>query len=390
MSSYHPQNQTLEQLPQPSTDEVVHSNQLIDYLIDEIENNAGVISFRDFMDRVLYQPGLGYYSAGLTKFGAQGDFVTAPEISTLFGRTLARQCQSIFSQGCAKNILEFGAGNGRLCEQILSHLVDECQYSILELSADLRLRQQKYLQSSLPKEVFDQVSWLDGLPTGFNGIVLGNEVLDAMPVHLVSKDQQWYELGVGYDGARFNWCRFADDSEAVTAILQIESAQGPLPSRYTTEVNLNYQPWLSALQNCCNKAVVLMVDYGYEQAQYYHPDRYAGTLTCHYRHRSHADPLVYPGLQDITAWVDFDAFADAAIDCDFDICGLSTQGRFLLSNGLLEEADRASQNSDTMSRLELAQQIKTLTLPAEMGESFKVIGIQKNLDIEIPAFTFKP
>ncbi len=387
MSSYHSQEQTLEQLPPPGADEIAHSNRLVDFLLNEIETNGGIISFRDFMDRVLYQPGLGYYSAGLSKFGADGDFVTAPEISTLFGRTLARQCESIFNQGCAPNLLEFGAGSGRLCEQVLTRLAESCHYSILEISADLRLRQQEYLRACLSDDAFDRITWLDELPTEFNGIVLGNEVLDAMPVHLVSKDRQWYELGVGFDGKRFNWFRFADDSEAVSVIRQIESRQGQLPQEYTTEVNLNYRPWLNALRNCCNQAVVLMIDYGYEQAQYYHPERCTGTLICHYRHRSHADPLVYPGLQDISASVDFDAFADAAIDCDFDICGLSSQAQFLLSNGLLEEAESAQRDCDTMGRLGFAQQIKTLTLPTEMGERFKVVGLQKNLHIDIPALT---
>ncbi len=379
--------QTLAQLPVPSAEEVGHSQRLVEFLLAEIEPGAGIMSFRDFMDRVLYQPGLGYYSAGLSKFGAGGDFVTAPEISVLFGQTLARQCESIFNQGCAGNILEFGAGSGRLCEQLLTSIDQACDYNILELSADLRLRQQEYLQSCLPIEVFARIVWLDQLPSEFNGIVLGNEVLDAMPVNLMTKDQDWYEVGVKFDGNRFNCCRFSDDNEAASTMRAIESTHGTLPAGYTTEVNMNYRPWLNALANCCRQVVVLMIDYGYEQAQYYHPERSNGTLICHYHHRMHGDPLIYPGLQDITASVDFDAFADAAIDCDFDICGLSTQGPFLLSNGLLEVAEGAEQNNDTMGRLGLAQQIKTLTLPNEMGERFKVIGLQKNLDIDIVGFS---
>jgi len=386
MASYHSEAQTLAQLPPPTVDEIAHSNRLVDFLITEMERHGGIISFHDYMQFVLYQPGLGYYSAGLSKFGARGDFVTAPEISNLFGSTLGRQCELIFEQGCARNILEFGAGSGRMCAQILASLKQGCAYSIIELSADLRLRQQEYLQSCLPGEVFHQLRWLDQLPTEFSGIVLGNEVLDAMPVHLVSKDQQWHELGVEFDGKAFKLGRVADESHAVSAIGKIESTHGLLASGYTTEVNLYYRPWLNALRESCKQAVVLMIDYGYEQALYYHPERTNGTLACHYRHRSHADALVYPGLQDITASVDFDAFGDAAIDCDFKIAGYSTQGQFLLSGGLLDEAESVLADSDTKGRLGLAQQIKTLTLPTEMGEKFKVIGLHRNLDIEIPAF----
>ena len=389
MSSYHSEEQTLAQLPAPSADEIAHSKRLVEFLVAEIEANGRIISFRDFMDRVLYAPGLGYYSAGLSKFGAEGDFVTAPEISPLFGQTLARQCELIFNQGCARNILEFGAGSGRLCEQLLSSFNEACDYSILELSADLRSRQQSYLQSCLPLEVFHRVVWLNELPVQFNGIVLGNEVLDAMPVNLMKKDRDWYEIGVEFDGKRFNWCHLATDNEAVATMRVIEATHGLLPVGYTTEINMNYRPWLNALQDCCDQVVVLMIDYGYEQADYYHPARNNGTLICHYHHRVHNDPLVYPGLQDVTASVDFDAFADAAIDCAFELCGLSTQAQFLLSSGLLEVAQGAGENNDTMGRLRLAQQIKTLTLPNEMGERFKVIGLRKNLDIDIAGFAMR-
>ena len=385
VSSYHSGEQTLAGLPAPSGDEVAHSKLLIDFVVAQVEAHGGVISFREYMDTVLYQPGLGYYSAGQLKFGSAGDFVTAPELSSLFGGTLARQCESIFKQGCVRQVLEFGAGSGRLCQQLLTGLVEPCVYLILELSADLRFRQQEYLRASLPLELFNRVTWLDQLPKDFDGVVIANELLDAMPVNLVSKDRQWLELGVGFDGKRFYWSHFADNSDAVLAIRRIESAQGILPNGYTSEVNLNYEPWLAALQACCNRAVVLMIDYGYQQAQYYHPERSKGTLICHYHHRAHSDPLVYPGLQDVTASVDFDAFADAASRCNFEICGLSTQARFLLGNGLLDEADCADPDRSTMAQLELAQQIKTLTLPGEMGERYKVIGLQKNLSIDIPS-----
>jgi SAM-dependent MidA family methyltransferase len=386
MSSYHSQEQTLAQLPEPSALEIGHSRELIELIVGEIEQRS-VLPFSEYMNRVLYQPGLGYYSAGSIKFGASGDFITAPEISTLFGHCLARQCESIFDQDCTRQLLEFGAGSGRLCAQILSSLDEPVRYNILEISADLKTRQQKYLHDNLSQGVFEQIVWLDQLPQNFDGIILGNEVLDAMPVSVVLKDKEWQELGVGYDGERLVWLRLAGNSDAVSAIQQIETDVGLLPDGYCTEVNLNFKPWLEALQACCHQAVILMIDYGYEQAQYYHPERTSGTLNCFYRHRSHPDPFVYPGLQDITAFVDFDAFADAAIATNFSICGLTSQRQFLLHNGLLEAAQEAAEGCDTQAQIELSQQIKTLTLPGEMGEKFRVIGLQKNLDIEIPALT---
>lgn len=385
MSSYHSQEQTLANLPPPGVQEIEHSNRLIEFLIGEIERQKGVIPFNEYMHHVLYRPGLGYYSAGKIKFGKAGDFVTAPEISDLFGRTLANQFESFYRQGCATNILEFGAGSGRLCAQLLTHLPETKSYYIIELSADLRQRQQAYLQRQLAQEIVDRITWLDELPVDFNGIVFGNEVLDAMPVHVVTKLQQWHELGVSFDGERFHWRRYSDTGHAVTAMQAIEGELGSLPEGYCTELNLNYKPWLRALQASTQQVVVVMIDYGYEQAQYYHPERCDGTLICHYRHRMHADPLVYPGLQDITAFVDFDAFATAAVESGFEIGGFSTQGAFLLSNGILEEAEQPGSQDDTRTRLDIAQQIKTLTLPAEMGEKFKVMCLQKNLSLEFPA-----
>lgn len=385
MSSYHHQEQVLAQLPVPGQMEIEHSNRLIDFLVAEIEQQAGVISFREYMDQVLYRPGLGYYSAGKIKFGSAGDFVTAPEISDLFGRTLAKQFESFVQQGCAANILEFGAGSGRLCAQLLSSLPGTASYFIIELSADLRERQQVFLQQQLPQELYDKLAWLDELPVDFDGIVLGNELLDAMPVQVVSKHRCWQELGVGFDGKRFHWRHYSDSSDAVCVIQNIESDLGALPEGYCTEVNLNYKPWLGALQASTQQVVVVMIDYGYEQAQYYHPERRDGTLICHYRHRAHPDPMVYPGLQDITAFVDFDAFAVAAIESGFEMGGFSTQGHFLLANGLLDLAAQTDPRHGTAAQLDIAQQVKTLTLPAEMGEKFKVLCLQKDLSLEFPA-----
>jgi SAM-dependent MidA family methyltransferase len=338
------------------------------------------------MNYLLYTPGLGYYSAGLSKFGQTGDFVTAPEISPLFGRTLAKQCKQIFEQGCVARILEFGAGSGKLCEQILGRIDSPVDYYILELSADLRERQQNHLKQKLDFETFEKISWLERLPVDFSGIVLANEVLDAMPVSLVKKHEQWHELGVGFNGASFCWRDYSAEGEAVSAIQSIEAEFGVLPQGYQTEVNLNYGPWLKALSENSKQVMVMLIDYGYERELYYHAERTRGTLLCHYHHRAHDDVLVLPGLQDVTASVDFDAFADAAIAAGFEIAGLVTQAHFLLTNGLLDEIGYGNSAEDTLAEMDAAQQIKTLTLPGEMGERFKVLGLTKNLELDLPAF----
>jgi SAM-dependent MidA family methyltransferase len=373
------------ELPPPDATAAAHSERLIRVIVDRIAQRGGVIGFDEYMQMALYEPGLGYYSAGLPKFGARGDFVTAPEISELFGYCLARQAADLIAQGAAAAILEFGAGSGKLCAQVLQALPGLRRYSILDLSAELKQRQQHYLQQRLPAQLFAKIEWLERLPVDFDGIVLANEVLDAMPVHLLEKRQHWIELGVGFREHRFHWQPMDVTGDALAAMQLIENRLGALPDGYRSELNLNYQPWLKALAQSCARAVVLIIDYGYEQAQYYHAARSHGTLSCHYRHRVHADPFVFPGLQDITAFVDFDACADAAEENGFAITGLIGQGQFLLANGLLDEAQRQAAAGDAMTQLAISQQVATLSMPQEMGEKFKVMAIQTGLELEIPA-----
>jgi len=372
-------------LPLPGADARAHSERLIGLIVDRIAAQGGVIGFDDYMQAVLYEPGLGYYAAAMPKFGEQGDFVTAPEISSLFGYCMARQIDDLVARGCVPAVLEFGAGSGSLCAQILQASPGLGSYRILEPSADLKHRQRDYLQRQLPAELFARIEWLDRLPHGFEGIVLANEVLDAMPVRLVVRRQDWLELGVAYDGRGFVWQTMPAGVEVLQAISVIESRLGPLAEGYRSELNLNYRPWMRALADSCARAVVLIIDYGYEQRHYYHPSRRQGTLSCHYRHRVHDDPFVYPGLQDITAFVDFDACADAAEDSGFDVMGMAEQGRFLLANGLLDEAGNRSAGADTIAQLAISQQVATLSLPQEMGEKFKVLALQKDLALDMPA-----
>jgi len=373
------------ELPEPDASAIENSNRLVQHVLSRIEKNAGVIGFDEYMQMVLYAPGLGYYSGDAIKFGAPGDFVTAPEISPLFGNCLAQQARLLIEGGCAANLLEFGAGSGKLCGQILQTLPALESYQILDLGAELKQRQQFYLRNLLEAEQFEKIEWLTSLPAEFDGIVIANEVLDAMPVHLLHKRDEWSEIGVGYDGQRFIWMDFPAREQPLAAIRAIESRHGALPQDYRCELNLNLAPWFRALAQSCRNAVVIIIDYGYEQAEYYHHSRSRGTLDCYYQHRVHSDPLIFPGLQDITAFIDFDACADAAEASGFDVIGLVSQRDFLIQNGLLEEAQRLSKQGDTYAQLALSQQVKTLTLPGEMGQRFKVLALQKGIAIEMPA-----
>lgn len=374
MSSYH----SATELPSPGVEQIEHSSALIELIIKRIEQAGGVIPFSDYMHMCLYEPGLGYYSSGSTKFGAAGDFITAPEVSPLFGQCIAHHAIELIEQGMDNRFFELGAGSGKLCRDIIQAFEQQerewQQYLILEPSADLQQRQQAFLEAELTPAQYQRIHWLGELPGQFNGLILGNEVLDAMPVHVVLKDSQWLELGVGFADGRFQWVGYAKDSEAIKAISKI-GRDLDLDDGYCSEVNLNYAPWFNSLFGSCNDARVLLIDYGYEQSQYYHPQRKTGTLMCFYQHRSHPDPFVYPGLQDITAFVDFDAVGDAAAAAGFAIEGLTSQAEFLMSNGLMEQM---SASDDPMLQLELAQQVKTLTLPGEMGEKFKVLRLSKH------------
>lgn len=374
MSSYHSALNALAQLPEPGEAQKAHSLRLIEQLERQMP-----MSFHDYMQQVLYTPGLGYYVAGAQRFGAAGDFITAPEISPLFGRTLARFCQQHMATSGAA-ILEIGAGSGRMARDILQQYadagLDPIDYWILEPSAALQQQQQALLKT-LGEPQFRRIHWLTAWPEHFSGVVLGNEVLDAMPVNVVVKQQQqWWELGVATQEQGFAWVQIGDQhNPACMAMREIE-AQLPetLPEGYCTEINRYYPGWFSELYAALDQATVVLIDYGYSQHEYYRPERSSGTLMCYYRHRAHADPLVLPGLQDITSFVDFDAAAAAASAAGFESIERTSQAEFLMHNGLLDWP----QADDPTALLQQAQQIKQLTLPGEMGEKFQVLTLSKN------------
>ncbi len=377
------------ELPQPSETEQIQSELLSNHIRQEMKRAGGRLGFDRFMELSLYAPGLGYYVAGMRKFGAEGDFVTAPEISSMFSRCLARQCVQLFEQIGGGDLLEFGAGTGVMAADILAELQGlDClpeRYLILELSPDLRLRQRQTLDRLVP-ELMHLVQWLDAMPApGFNGVVLANEVLDAMPVQ---------RFRVGADGIKEQFVYYRDgrfqtswDSPVTPgleqAVLSMDLAEG-----YESEMNLRAVSWVRQLGELINSGAVLLIDYGYPRSEYFHPQRSAGTLMCHYRHRAHADPLVWPGLQDITAHVDFTAIAEAGLKAGFEVAGFSPQAYFLMGCGL-DSMMAASDPDDVERHMQLVQEIRRLTLPTEMGELFKVLGLTRGVDQPLMGFAMR-
>jgi SAM-dependent MidA family methyltransferase len=388
--------QTL-QLPTPEADALRHSQLLTKAIVAEIEQNGGRISFERYMAMALTHPGLGYYVSGSQKFGASGDFVTAPEISPLFSYCLARQCVEILRSlnvSTEKTLLEFGAGTGIMAADILLEMekLGELpqRYYILELSAELKQRQKETIKNKAG-HLSNNIEWIEKLPSrGFNGVILANEVLDAMPVHRFFKDAANADLSSGEYYVAWDNGKFIFDQGPVSSdqLQQIINALYPqLPGKYTSEVNLAANAWVSSIAEVIENGVALIIDYGFPRHEYYHPDRAQGTLMCHYRHRSHTDPFLYPGLQDITAHVDFTAVAEAAKISGLDILGYTSQAFFLLGNHVedyLQNIDSAS-----VDYLQLSQQLKTLTMPGEMGELFKVIALGKGCDNRLQGFSMK-
>ncbi len=371
-------------LPPPSPDAAAHSTQLYELISQDIARQGGWIPFSRFMELALYAPGLGYYAAGAHKFGAAGDFITAPELSALFGRTLARQLHEVM-QASTPHILELGAGSGKLALDVLGELERRDAlpetYSILEVSADLRARQQALLQEKLPA-LAGRVRWLDALPEQFTGAVFGNEVLDALPVHQLHWTQgRVFERGVGLEDGRFAWQeRLPQNSALLDAAKTIR-----VPDDYMSELSLAARGLVATLCERMAKGALLFIDYGFGAREYYHPQRTRGTLMCHYRHHAHDDPFYLPGLQDITAHVDFTAVAEAGIDSGAHFLGYTSQAHFLINNGVTEFMQEVSPD-DLKAYAPISAQLQKLTSPAEMGELFKVIALGKELDQPLAGF----
>jgi SAM-dependent MidA family methyltransferase len=368
-------------LPEPDSDALAASHALQQLIAAEIAQQSGAISFARFMELALYAPRLGYYSGGAAKLGKDGDFTTAPEITALFGATLAQAAASIIAQS-APNILEFGAGTGKLARDVLSALADAGvqvdSYAIVELSGELRARQQEALKD------FPLVRWLDGFPDSFSGVVLGNEVLDAMPVELVTKTPAgWQQVMVTIDDGRFAYVLHTPDAALAAHIArQIPDAAG-LADGYLTEVHPVAVGFMSTLATMLDAGAAVLFDYGFPAHEFYVDDRTGGTLMCHYRHHAHPDPFYLPGLQDITAHVDFTAMALAAQDAGLDVLAYMSQAAFLLGAGIGELLLRTDPQN-AMRYLPQANAVQKLVSPAEMGELFKVLVVGKGVEMPAP------
>ena len=358
-------------------------------LTTQIQNSIqqnGAITFAEFMQRALYTPNLGYYSSQATKFGPGGDFTTAPELTNLFGYTLANEFQKLLANNNLPIILEFGAGSGKLCIDILTRLDTlgtlPQEYHIVELSADLRQRQQQLVQQAIP-HLASRVKWLSSLPQeSFAGIVVANEVLDAMPVARFYKSHN--EILESYidcaqDGTLF------EEFRAITTPDLKEYITEKLPhlDNYISEVNLWLPGWFNACANMLEIGAMFILDYGFPRHELYHVDRKLGTLMCHYQHTAHTNPLINIGMQDLTTHVDFTHVAESAFDAGFHVAGYTNQASFLLANGLL---NLLSEVEDEKLLILQQQAVKKLIQPHEMGELFKVIALTKNIHNSLIGF----
>jgi len=364
-------------LPEPGAAARAASGALLARIEQELHASGNWMSFARYMALVLHAPGLGYYAGGNAKFGAGGDFVTAPELGTLFARTLARQVADLLGPGDA--VLEFGAGSGALADaltQALAALGRRPEYLILEPSAELAHRQRARLRAP--------ARWIDALPDAFRGVMIANEVLDAMPAHALAWTPQGIlERGVCINEGQLAWCERPATGELLAAARELPVQIG---QRYESELNLAARAWIRSLAGCFERGALFVVDYGFPAREFYHPQRATGTLMCHYRHRAHSDPFVLPGLQDITTHVDFSALAQAAAEAGLQILGYANQAQFLVNCGitdLLGEEDA----SDARRYAPRAAEAQTLLSPAEMGELIKVLALGRRIDAPPRGFT---
>ena len=371
------------QMPVPDSDALDASRALTARIAAEIAARGGWLSFADYMQLALYAPGLGYYTGGAAKFGPQGDFVTAPSLGPLFAQTLAVQIAEVL-RNSAPRVLEFGAGGGELAGELLAELARlGCpveRYSILEPGTELRDRQRTAIAKLAPSHL-EKISWLDRLPRNFRGVMIANEVVDAMPVRAVAwREEGIFERGVVLDAGRLAWAERPAAGDLLAGARTLEIAPP-----YASEIALAARGWMRSVAESLELGALLVIDYGFPAHEYYHPQRSSGTLMCHYRHFAHSDPFLHPGLQDITAHVDFSALAAAAKEASLDLLGYASQSNFLVNCGITEVLGRHDP-ADLRRFAPLAAAAQKLLSPAEMGELFKVLCVGRGLHPGLTGF----
>ena len=387
----HSSKITESKLGQPDTAASHHSAAVAAFIRERIDSAGGVLPFDEYMEAVLYAPGLGYYAAGSRKFGPGGDFVTAPELGPLFGQCLAREVGPVLASLKQARVLEFGAGSGALAVSLIEALstLDQLpeRYCILEVSPDLRERQRNRLEPIANQHRLD-IEWLERMPDApLEGVILANEVVDAFPVtRFRVLNGKPVRAGVCIDGDGFAWDWIDDlgnDQSTMNLVREYQLKEG-----YTSEVCPRTRAWMGALTSALQRGVVLVIDYGFPAAEYYLPERSEGTLRCHYQHQAHNDPLIYPGIQDVTSHVDFSALADAGRESGLEVLGYTSQEAYLLGLGLLELAS-PQPNDDERQILKTAAEVKELILPSQMGEAFKVMAFGKQADKPLHGFKLR-
>lgn len=384
-----------DSLPAPGADALAQSEALTGLIRERIAAAGGWLPFDRYMDLVLYAPGLGYYSGGAMKFGRRGedgsDFVTAPELSPLFATTLARPVAQALQQSGTRQLMEFGAGTGKLAAGLMRALADLDvpfdSYAIVDLSGELRARQRETIERDAPA-LAAKVQWLDSLPDSFEGVVIGNEVLDAMPVRLVARKLgAWHERGVVLldDRLAFDDRPLTPDAQVELIDDAIDDANDEPFAEYVTETHEAALGFTKTVCTMLVRGAAFFIDYGFPRREFYHAQRAGGTLMCHYRHRAHPDPFLYPGLQDITAHVEFTGIAEAGVETGADLLGFTSQARFLLNAGVTDVLGKLDP-SDVRRFLPAANAVQKLLSEAEMGELFKVIAFSRGIPGTLDAF----
>jgi SAM-dependent MidA family methyltransferase len=373
-------------LPPPSLEARAHGEEVLAHISAAIDEAGGWISFADYMGTALYAPGLGYYSAGARKFSAAGDFVTAPELTPLFGAALATTAAAVIDRLPDGDLIELGPGTGRLAADLLDALAAKDRlpqrYRLLEVSADLAARQRECLRERAPA-LLPRVEWIEMLPARWRGLMIANEVLDAVPPHLIArKSGAWFERGVSL---AVGCLALADRPLMPGALRDAARAAFPPEGDYVSEINPAAEALIRSLAERCDAGVLLIIDYGFPAAEYYHPQRASGTLVVHYRHRAVHDPLFMPGLADLSAHVDFSAIARAGVAGGMTVGGYATQARFLINCGILD-ALAACGDPSASAYLRQAAAVQKLLSPAEMGELFKVLALVRGVDGELVGF----